>query len=78
MLWPTTAEQSGKRYGGIAKAADGFVAKWHRAEVGKSWLRHANPNSRRPRRRSGGVGAGCGAAVVIPLSVKVEGNWQTV
>ena len=40
--WPTASKRAGKLFRGVVKAEDGFRARWHRAEVEKSWLRHAN------------------------------------
>ena len=32
------------------------MARWHRAEVGKSWLRHANENAKTGDKEKGGGG----------------------
>ena len=34
-------KKSGKRYRGVVKAVDCFMARWHRDEARKSRLRHA-------------------------------------
>ena len=74
VLWSTAAKQAGKWYRGIAKAADGFMARWHRAEAEKCY----STQTRTPRNRHVGrarkrrEGGGGGAAVMIPLSIKAE------
>ena len=51
-------------------AADGFMARWHRPEVEKSWLRLANEDAGRE--------GGGGAAVLMPLSFESRENWRVV
>ena len=41
VLWPTVAKKGGKWYRGVVKAAECFMARWHRDEAESSWLRHA-------------------------------------
>ena len=55
------------------KVADGFMARRHRVEVGKSWLRHANGDAKKKGDKDGGGGGG--ADVLIPLSIKAEKHW---
>ena len=74
MLWPRATKKSGKWYLGFVDAANRFVARWHRGEAEKSWLRHAAEDAKsgdkgKPRRRGGG------AAVLIQLSANVETKW---
>ena len=81
VLLPTAATKAGKWYRGIAKAAVGFMARWHRDEVEHHWLRHAIKNAKKmgEKEKGGGRGGrGAGAAVLIPLSMKTENNWQIV
>ena len=39
MLWPRTANKSGKWYRGVVDAADRLMTRCHRGEAEKSWLR---------------------------------------
>ena len=78
-LWPTAAKKAGKWYRGIVKAADGFTARWHRTEVQKSCLRHADEDvKKKGEKEKGGWGGGGAAAVLTPLSIKALKNWQNV
>ena len=52
--WPTAAKQAGKWYRGMVKAADSFMARWHRAKMEKSWLRHANEGTNKKGEGGGG------------------------
>ena len=59
------------------------MAKWHRAEeAAKSWLRYADEDAKKKGEEEKGGGSGIGgrggAAVLIPLSMKEEKNWQIV
>ena len=58
------------------------MAKWHRADGEKIWLRHANEDAKKKGEKEKGGGRGergaGGAAVLIPLSKKAGNNWQTV
>ena len=47
MLWPTAAKQTDKSHRGVVKTAGGFRAGRHRAEVEKSWVRHANEEAKK-------------------------------
>ena len=53
---PTAGVQAGKWYRGIVKEASGFMARWHRAEVGKSWLRHENEDAKKTGEKEKGGG----------------------
>ena len=66
--WPGVAEKSGKWYRGVVEAADCFMARWHRDESQRSWLRHAAEDAK-SRDERGGKG---GAAVLIQLSTNAE------
>ena len=60
VLWPTAANKGGTWYRGIVKAANGFMARWHRAEVEKSWLRHVNEKFKMKDEGREGEGGGGG------------------
>lgn len=47
VLWPMAATQAVKCYQRIVKAADGFMARWHRVGLEKIWGRHANEDPKR-------------------------------
>ena len=64
VLWPPAAKKAGKWSWGIVKAANGFMARWHRAEMEKSWLRHANEDAKKKGNTQ--KGGGREAAVRIP------------
>ena len=46
------------------------MARWHRAEAERSWLRHTAEDAKRGDQERGGGGAG--AAVLIQLSTNAE------
>ena len=52
------AKQAGKRYRGIVKAADGFTARWHRAEEERRWRWHANEDVKKKGKKEKGGGRG--------------------
>ena len=74
VLRPTVANKGGKWYRGVVEAADCLVARWHRDEAERSWLRHAAEDA-----KSDGRGKGWGgASVLIPLSTNAETTCGTV
>lgn len=63
MASPKAAKKAGKCYRGVVKAADDFMARWHRAAVEKSRLRHANEDAKKKEKGPEGersVGGGEG------------------
>ena len=58
------------------------MARWHRAEVETILLRNANEDAKKKdekdKREVGERGAGGGAALLTPLSMKSEIYWQIV
>ena len=57
------------------------MARWHRAEVEKSCLCHANEDAKNKGEKDKGGGGGGGrggAAILIPPSMKAENNRQIV
>ena len=54
MLWPRATKKSGKWYLGFVDAANRFVARWHRGEAEKSWLRHAAEDAKSDDKENGG------------------------
>ena len=69
VLWPRVAKKRGVWYRGVGEAADHFMARWHRAEAERSWLRHTAEDAKRGDQERGG---GAGAAVLIQLSTNAE------
>ena len=68
LLWPTAARKSGEWHGGVVEVADCVMARRHRGEPEKSWLRHTAEAA-----KSGGKKEGeWGAAVLIPLLTNAE------
>ena len=61
----TAAGQAGKWYRGIVKAENGFMARWHRAEVEKSLLRHENVGAKQEDEKERGRGG------VVLISLKL-------
>ena len=57
-FWPRAAKKSGKWYGGVVEAADGFMARWHRDEAERSRLRHAAEDAKNGDKEGWGGGKG--------------------
>ena len=56
-LLSTAAKKGDKWYRGVGEAADCFMARWHRDEVEKSWLRTPQRAPRvKTKKRGGGEG----------------------
>ena len=51
------------------------MARWHRDEAERSWLRHAAEEAKLGDKGKGGGGERGGATVLIPLSTNGETKW---
>ena len=66
------AKRSGNWYRGVVDTADRFMAKWHRVETEKSWLRHVAVD---PKSSNQGKPGGRGGVLIQLSTNNAETKW---